>query len=40
MRKHLTGKSCYLDLKPNSRNLFTEKCVAARGENKQSDPVS
>ena len=29
----LSGKSCYLDLTPNSRNLFTRKCVAARGEN-------
>ena len=24
---------CYLDLAPNSHNLFTRKCVAVRGEN-------
>ena len=28
----LTG-SCYLDLTPNSHNLFMRKCVAVRGEN-------
>ena len=26
-----------LDLTPNTRNLFTRKCVAARGENSKSD---
>ena len=30
---NLSGRSCYLDLKPNSCNLLMRKCVAARGEN-------
>ena len=28
--------SCYLDLTPNSHNLFTRKCVTARREKRQS----
>ena len=28
-----SGQSCYLNLTPNSRNLFTRKFVGARGEN-------
>ena len=30
---NLSDRSCYLDLTPNSRNKFTRKFVAARGEN-------
>ena len=30
---NVSGTSWYLDLKPNSRNLYTRKCLAARGEN-------
>ena len=29
----LSGRSCFLDVTPNSRNLFIRKCVATRGEN-------
>ena len=34
---NLSGGSCYLDVAPNSYNLFTGKCVAARGENLKGD---
>ena len=30
---NLSDQSCYLNLTPNSCNLFTKKCVAAKGEN-------
>ena len=32
-----SGRSCYLDLTPNSCHYFTWKCIAAGGENYQSD---
>ena len=28
----MSGRSCYLDLTPNSHNQFMKKCVAAEGE--------
>ena len=30
---NLSGRSCYLDLIPNSSHLFTRNCVKAGGEN-------
>ena len=32
----LKSGSCYLDLRPNSCNYLTRKCVETRGENEQS----
>ena len=31
------GRSCCLDLTPNSRNKITRKCVATGDENEESD---
>lgn len=34
----LSGRSSYLNIRPNSGYSFTGKCVAAREENEQSNP--
>lgn len=35
--QNLSGESCYLDITLNFHNYFTRKCVAAKGEDEQSD---